>query len=42
MGHQVVIFDFSVIRGLWETRVKKNKERQRKEKERLEQSALER
>ncbi|NXK64411.1 LRRC2 protein, partial [Sylvietta virens] len=41
MGHQVVIFDFSVIRGLWETRVKKNKERQRKEKERLEQSALE-
>ncbi|NXD46631.1 LRRC2 protein, partial [Copsychus sechellarum] len=42
MGHQVIIFDFSVIRGLWETRVKKNKERQRKEKERLEQSALER
>ncbi|NXC90032.1 LRRC2 protein, partial [Cercotrichas coryphoeus] len=42
MGHQVIIFDFSVIRGLWETRVKKSKERQRKEKERLEQSALER
>ncbi|XP_027508797.1 leucine-rich repeat-containing protein 2 [Corapipo altera] len=42
MGHQVIIFDFSVIRGLWETRVKKNKERQRKEKERLEKSALER
>ncbi|KAJ7404113.1 leucine-rich repeat-containing protein 2-like protein [Willisornis vidua] len=41
MGHQVIIFDFSVIRGLWETRVKKNKERQRKEKERLEKSALE-
>lgn len=41
MGHQVIIFDFSVIRGLWETRVKKSKERQRKEKERLEQSALE-
>ncbi|NXM75173.1 LRRC2 protein, partial [Serilophus lunatus] len=41
MGHQVIIFDFSVIRGLWESRVKKNKERQRKEKERLEKSALE-
>ncbi|NXP18729.1 LRRC2 protein, partial [Scytalopus superciliaris] len=41
MGHQVIIFDFSVIRGLWETRVKKSKERQRKEKERLEKSALE-
>ncbi|XP_071586279.1 leucine-rich repeat-containing protein 2 isoform X2 [Heliangelus exortis] len=41
MGHQVVIFDFSLIRGLWETRVKKNKERQRKEKERLEKSSLE-
>ncbi|KFV77509.1 Leucine-rich repeat-containing protein 2 [Struthio camelus australis] len=42
MGHQVIIFDFSLIRGLWETRVKKNKERQRKEKERLEKSSLER
>ncbi|KAM9367214.1 leucine-rich repeat-containing protein 2 [Phaethornis superciliosus] len=41
MGHQVVIFDFSLIRGLWETRVKKSKERQRKEKERLEKSSLE-
>ncbi|KAM6302360.1 leucine-rich repeat-containing protein 2 [Podargus strigoides] len=42
MGHQVIIFDFSLIRGLWETRVKKNKERQKKEKERLEKSSLER
>ncbi|KAM6037072.1 leucine-rich repeat-containing protein 2 isoform 1-T2 [Theristicus caerulescens] len=41
MGHQVIIFDFSLIRGLWEARVKKNKERQRKEKERLEKSSLE-
>ncbi|KGL93972.1 Leucine-rich repeat-containing protein 2 [Charadrius vociferus] len=41
MGHQVIIFDFSLIRGLWETRVKKSKERQRKEKERLEKSSLE-
>ncbi|KAK2532889.1 Lrrc2 [Columba guinea] len=41
MGHQVIIFDFSVVRGLWETRVKKHKERQRKEKERLEKSSLE-
>ncbi|XP_010226849.1 PREDICTED: leucine-rich repeat-containing protein 2 [Tinamus guttatus] len=42
MGHQVIIFDFSLIRGLWESRVKKSKERQRKEKERLEKSSLER
>lgn len=41
MGHQVIIFDFSLIRGLWEARVKKNKERQKKEKERLEKSSLE-
>ncbi|KFP82498.1 PREDICTED: leucine-rich repeat-containing protein 2 [Apaloderma vittatum] len=41
MGHQVIIFDFSLIRGLWETRVKRSKERQRKEKERLEKSSLE-
>ncbi|NWR60939.1 LRRC2 protein, partial [Bucorvus abyssinicus] len=41
MGHQVIIFDFSLIRGLWETRVKKSKERQRKEEERLEKSSLE-
>ncbi|XP_010134259.1 PREDICTED: leucine-rich repeat-containing protein 2-like [Buceros rhinoceros silvestris] len=41
MGHQVIIFDFSLIRGLWETRVKKSKERQKKEEERLEKSSLE-
>ncbi|XP_074063391.1 leucine-rich repeat-containing protein 2 [Macrotis lagotis] len=41
MGHKVIVFDISVIRGLWETRVRKHQERQKKEAERLEQSALE-
>lgn len=41
MGHQVIIFDFSAIRGLWEIRVKKHKDKQKKEKERVAQSALE-
>ncbi|XP_006018505.1 leucine-rich repeat-containing protein 2 [Alligator sinensis] len=41
MGHQVIIFDFSAIRGLWEIRVKKHKDRQKKEKQRLEKSSLE-
>lgn len=41
MGHQVIIFDFSAIRGLWEIRVKKHKEKQKKEKERVAKSALE-
>ncbi|XP_023556512.1 leucine-rich repeat-containing protein 2 isoform X2 [Octodon degus] len=41
MGHKVVVFDISVVRALWETRVKKHKARQRKEAERLERSALE-
>ncbi|TEA23952.1 hypothetical protein DBR06_SOUSAS21910030, partial [Sousa chinensis] len=41
MGHKVVIFDVSVIRALWETRVKKHKAWQKQEAERLEKSALE-
>ncbi|KAM4821677.1 leucine-rich repeat-containing protein 2 [Thomomys bottae] len=41
MGHKVVAFDISVVRSLWETRVKKHKARQKKEAERLEKSALE-
>ncbi|XP_062985504.1 leucine-rich repeat-containing protein 2 [Elgaria multicarinata webbii] len=41
MGHQVIILDFSAIRGLWEIRVKKHKEREKKEKERVAKSALE-
>ncbi|XP_044302033.1 leucine-rich repeat-containing protein 2 isoform X1 [Varanus komodoensis] len=41
MGHQVIVFDFSAVRGLWEIRVKKHKERQKKEKERVSRSALE-
>ncbi|XP_006893023.1 PREDICTED: leucine-rich repeat-containing protein 2 [Elephantulus edwardii] len=41
MGHKVVVFDISAVRGLWETRVKKHKAWQKKEAERLERSALE-
>ncbi|CAH6777615.1 Lrrc2 [Phodopus roborovskii] len=41
MGHKVVVFDISVVRALWETRVKKHKAWQKKEEERLEKSALE-
>ncbi|XP_040596098.1 leucine-rich repeat-containing protein 2 isoform X2 [Mesocricetus auratus] len=41
MGHKVVVFDISVVRTLWETRVKKHKAWQKKEAERLEKSALE-
>ncbi|KAM6160712.1 leucine-rich repeat-containing protein 2 [Erethizon dorsatum] len=40
MGHKVVVFDISVVRALWETRVKRHKAWQRKEAERLEKSAL--
>lgn len=35
------MFDISVVRALWETRVKKHKAWQKKEAERLEKSALE-
>ncbi|XP_061051303.1 leucine-rich repeat-containing protein 2 [Eubalaena glacialis] len=41
MGPKVVVFDISVIRALWETRVKKHKAWQKQEAERLEKSALE-
>ncbi|XP_025767842.1 leucine-rich repeat-containing protein 2 isoform X1 [Oreochromis niloticus] len=36
----VPVYDLSLIRGMWEVRVKKHRERQTKEKERIEQSAL--
>lgn len=36
----VPVYDLSLIRGLWEGRVKKYRQRQKKEKERIEQSAL--
>ncbi|XP_028911756.1 leucine-rich repeat-containing protein 2 [Ornithorhynchus anatinus] len=42
MGHEVVVLDVSVLRGLWETRVRRQTERQKKEAERLERSALHR
>ncbi|XP_074851196.1 leucine-rich repeat-containing protein 2 isoform X1 [Carettochelys insculpta] len=41
MGHQVIIFDISAVRGFWETQVKKYKAVQKKEKERLAKSSLE-
>lgn len=36
----VPVYDLSLIRGMWEVRVKKHRERQKKEKERIEHSAL--
>ncbi|XP_040897614.1 leucine-rich repeat-containing protein 2 isoform X2 [Toxotes jaculatrix] len=36
----VPVYDLSLIRGLWEVRVKKYRQRQKKEQERVEQSAL--
>ncbi|XP_029473865.1 leucine-rich repeat-containing protein 2 isoform X3 [Rhinatrema bivittatum] len=41
MARDVIVFDFSLIRGLWEIRAKKYKERRKKEKERMEKSSLE-
>ncbi|XP_018428660.1 PREDICTED: leucine-rich repeat-containing protein 2-like [Nanorana parkeri] len=40
MTFEAVVIDFSHIRGLWETRVKKYKDKCKKEKERIETSAL--
>lgn len=36
----VPVYDLSLIRGVWEVRVKKYRQRQKKEVERLEKSAL--
>ncbi|XP_053323624.1 leucine-rich repeat-containing protein 2 [Spea bombifrons] len=41
MTFEVIVIDFSHIKALWETRVKKYKEQCKKEKQRIEQSALE-
>ncbi|KAG9270659.1 leucine-rich repeat-containing protein 2 isoform X1 [Astyanax mexicanus] len=40
LGIDIPVYDLSLIRGLWETRVRKHKQRQRKEQERVEKSAL--
>ncbi|KAG8596003.1 hypothetical protein GDO81_001702 [Engystomops pustulosus] len=40
MTFEVIVVNISQIRGIWETRVKKYRERCKKEKERLETSAL--
>ncbi|XP_051950967.1 leucine-rich repeat-containing protein 2-like [Xyrauchen texanus] len=40
IGIDIPVYDLSLIRGLWEGRVKKYKHRQKKEEERLEKSAL--
>lgn len=36
----VPVYDLSLIRGLWEVRVKKHRQKQKKEQERVERSAL--
>ncbi|KAM3610946.1 uncharacterized protein V6R79_011070 [Siganus canaliculatus] len=36
----VPVYDLSMVRGIWEGRVKKHRQRQRKEQERVEKSAL--
>ncbi|XP_064153248.1 leucine-rich repeat-containing protein 2 isoform X2 [Anguilla rostrata] len=36
----IPVYDLSLIRGIWETRVRKHKQRQKKEQERQEKSAL--
>lgn len=36
----VPVYDLSLIRGIWEVRVKKQRQRQKKEQERVEKSAL--
>ncbi|XP_075455666.1 leucine-rich repeat-containing protein 2 isoform X2 [Ascaphus truei] len=41
MTFEVIVVDFSQIKGLWETRVKKYKDRCKKEEQRVEMSALE-
>ncbi|XP_036434672.1 leucine-rich repeat-containing protein 2 isoform X2 [Colossoma macropomum] len=40
MGIDVPVYDLSLIRELWETRVRKHKQRQKKEQERINKSAL--
>ncbi|XP_030644251.1 leucine-rich repeat-containing protein 2 [Chanos chanos] len=40
MRVDIPIYDLSLIRGMWEVRVKKYKQRQKKEQERINQSAL--
>lgn len=36
----VPVYDLSLIRGMWEVRAKKHRQRQKKEQERVEKSAL--
>uniref|UniRef100_A0A672LV45 Leucine rich repeat containing 2 n=1 Tax=Sinocyclocheilus grahami TaxID=75366 RepID=A0A672LV45_SINGR len=40
IGVDIPVYDLSLIRDLWEGRVKKHKQRQKKEEERISQSAL--
>lgn len=37
---EVPVYDLSLIRGIWEVRVKKHRQKQKKEQERVEKSAL--
>lgn len=36
----VPVYDLSLVRGIWEVRVKKHRQKQKKEQERVEKSAL--
>lgn len=40
IGTDIPVYDLSVIRSLWEGRVKKYKQRQKKEQDRINKSAL--
>ncbi|XP_041106358.1 leucine-rich repeat-containing protein 2 isoform X1 [Polyodon spathula] len=40
MGPAIVVYDLSIIQGIWEGQIRKHKKRQRKERERQEKSAL--
>lgn len=40
VGIDIPMYDLSVMRGLWEGRVKNYKQRQKKEQERINKSAL--
>lgn len=40
MSPAIVVYDLSLIQGIWEGRIRKHKKQQRKERERQEKSAL--
>lgn len=40
MGLDVPFYDLSLIRGIWEGRVRKHRQKEKKEQQRVEKSAL--